>query len=1415
MDSRPARLLAAATTFVSIVIGVVAPAMSGPTVADLANAPLHFEENRGQAAPGVRFTARGPGYTVDLGAERATLTLASRRGAEAARIDVVVVGAREGVAIEAEQPLPGRAHVYRGADASQWVSSIPLYGRVTYRGVYPGIDLIYYGAGRRLEYDFVVAPGADPGRIVLAIQGADDIALDAAGDLVLTRGERDFRMHRPVAYQETDGRRVPVEARFQLAGDRVTFVVGDYDRALPLVIDPVVTYATYIGGSIADWASAVAVDAAGNAYIAGSTGAYQQHDSFVTKLSADGRTILYQTSLLGGSNVIAGIAIDAGGNAYVAGSVVNGLLSPRPFPVTANALQPTYGGECESFSSDGDGFVAKLAADGTLAYSSFLGGKCGDAATGIALDGAGNVYVAGYTEHAASFPTAGAQFADPGRGGAWAFVAKMPPDFSTYTYSTLLGGTGSATAGFPGSSYAAAIAVDSAGAAYVTGVTDSVDFPTTEGAIQRRLAGYDDAFVAKLAPDGSRLIYSTYLGSATAYDDPFSIAVDAAGNAYVGGSTSGTGFPGAGLRIGSTSTTRLYVAKISPDGVRLLYGALIGASAATLGGALAIDAAGHAYLAGTTYAPDFPAIASPQACATSTGGSNQDAFVLKLSPDASWLHYSACVGGTGTDGANGLAVDGAGAAYVVGATNSFDFPTKNAAIPARPTGSENYNDGFAAKLAPFSAATNATPTLQAAITGPTAGTTLRDTAWVDVWVEGATGSATTFTLLVGDQTVGAQTISGIHATIPWDTRLTPDGTVTLTARVRDAAGNHGSVTRSFVVSNGARPGPAAAPALSPLTLAITTPSADGMTATTPFEINAVVQNASSAAVSFDLTIDGRLASRVLTTRCCFSYNWNPATVANGSHTLVVTARDDAGRSATATRTVNVTGSTAPPLVPSFTSPEEGATVSGTVEIRSAISGAVGTPIHATMWLEGTIVFDVSNSSSSYVHLWDTTKLRDGTYTFTLWAEDTTFRRASASRTFRVANGGGTPPPPPPPAPLTASFTSPAEGATVNGTVTVGMSESGANGTPITFTLNIDGAQVYTTSGTATTASYAWNTAGVASGSHTLALTVRDGAGRSATATRTVTVSTPAPPPPPPPGTIRVFITQPSEGATATGSVWFTIWIENAAAGTKTFTLSSGGVTGGSTTSTSNGPVSFTWDSRTVPNGTQTVTATVSDSAGNTGSATRTLNVSNSGGGTPPPAPLTAAFTSPAAGATVTGSVTVGMSESGANGTPITFTLTVDGAQVYTTSGTATTASYTWNTAGVADGTRTLGLTVSDGAGRTATATRTVTVNNAPPPPPPSPGTIRVFITQPGADGATVSGTTWFTVWIENAAAGSKTYTLSVGGTAMATTATTSNGPVTIPWNTTSTANGSRAVTVTVQDSAGATGSAVRTVNVSN
>jgi len=353
-----------------------------------------------------------------------------------------------------------------------------------------------------------------------------------------------------------------------------------------------------------------------------------------------------------------------------------------------------------------------------------------------------------------------------------------------------------------------------------------------------------------------------------------------------------------------------------------------------------------------------------------------------------------------------------------------------------------------------------------------------------------------------------------------------------------------------------------------------------------------------------------------------------------------------------------------------------------------------------------------------------------------------------------------------------------------------MAESNGTGT-ITWTLTVDGAQVFTTSGTGTTASFNWNANSVSFGSHTLGLTVRDGSGQTATATRTVKVVAP----------LTASITSPSEGATVTGVVTVNMVETGDYNSPITFILTVDGAQVFMTRGFPNS-ASFDWNTAGYTGGPHTLGLLVRDGVGRTATATRHVTIP---GG---PGDLTASIDSPAEGATVSGTVTVAMSEQNGTGT-ISWTVRLDGGAtpIFSTSNAGPTASFSWDTSGVAPGAHTLTLTVQDGGGHTATATRNVTVQ--------LPSTIKVFITQPGADGATVSGTTWFTIWIENAAAGSKTYTMSVDGTAVGTTNTTSNGPVSMPWTTTGTPNGSHSVTISVRDSAGGTGQAVRVVTVAN
>src|SRR2546426_394120 len=383
--------------------------------------------------------------------------------------------------------------------------------------------------------------------------------------------------------------------------------------------------------------------------------------------------------------------------------------------------------------------------------------------------------------------------------------------------------------------------------------------------------------------------------------------------------------------------------------------------------------------------------------------------------------------------------------------------------------------------------------------------------------------------------------------------------------------------------------------------------------------------------------------------------------------------------------------------------------------------------------------------------------------------------------------------------LSVAITAPANGATVSGTVTVSMAASGGSG-GYTYRLAVEGATVFT----GTTSSFAWNTSGVAARAHTLAATVTDSGGRSATSSITVTVSNP-------PSGLGVAMTTPSPGATVSGIVWVTVWVDGATA-PSTLTLSVAGAVVKTQTSSSM-PVSLDWDSRLTPDGVKTLTVSARDAAGNTGTASLSVTVANGG---PPPPPLTASFTSPASGATVSGNVTVGMAVNGASGSSNTFRLTIDGTPALTQTVAATTASFAWNTNGLGNGGHTLALSASDAGRRTATATITVTVNNPgpppPPPPPPGGGTLNVAITSPSA-GSTVSGVVWVTIWV-NGASGASTVTLSVGG-AVVKTQTSSSMPMTLDWDSRQTPNGAQPLTVSARDATGNTGSASINVTVAN
>ena len=690
--------------------------------------PLSFEANNGQTESQVRFLARGRGYTLFLAQDEAVFVLRKAKGDNASRdtfhasrdyqetvLRMRLEGANPTPRAAGLEKLPGVVNYFIGNDPTKWHTNIPTYGKVEYKNIYSSIDLVYYGNQGKLEYDFVVSPGADPNQIKLAFEGAENPRLADNGDVTLTVSGADLYLKKPLVYQQDEkGRKQLVAGNYILlatdsprAGDplhspeqRVPFTphvaiqVASYDRSRPLVIDPVLAYSTHLGGSGGDQGFGVAVDAVGNAYVTGfagssdfptTAGAFQtafgggEADAFVTKLNPTGSALVYTTYLGGdGFDQGHGIAVDATGNAYVTGHTFS-----TNFPTTTGTVQPGFSGVS---SIIGDAFVTKLNATGSaLVYSTYLGGGDDDEGFGMAVDATGNAYVTGQTL-STNFPTT-AGTVQPGFAGTIdAFMTKLNPTGSGLVYSTYLGGDSDDLGN--------GIAVDATGNAYVTGLTFSTNFPTTPGAFQTTPNFASDAFVVKLNAAGTALVYSTYLGG-DGFDQGQGIAVDAEGNAYATGGTSSTNFP---TTTGAFRTTfggrsDAFVTKLNGDGSALVYSTYLGGFSSDRGNAIAVDATGNAYVTGLTFSTNFPT--TPGAVRETFGGI-LDAFMVKLNPAGTALVYSTFLGGSSLDEGFGIAVDTAGSAYVTGGTESPDFPTTPGAVQ---TGFGGTPDAFVAKLA--------------------------------------------------------------------------------------------------------------------------------------------------------------------------------------------------------------------------------------------------------------------------------------------------------------------------------------------------------------------------------------------------------------------------------------------------------------------------------------------------------------------------------------------------------------------------------------------------------------------------------------------------------------------------------------------------------------------------------------------
>jgi hypothetical protein len=678
--------------------------------------PLLFEQ-QGAEADGA-FFCHSPGFglvlrptEVRVGFSSAPSTNCRGRGSPAdsaipeaplTSVRIGLKGASPAAKARGQDPSSTQVNYLVGNDPGQWQVGVPTFGRVRFEAVYPGIDVVYYGTQRQLEYDFVVQPGTCADAICLEFEGGGALRVDADGDLMLDAGGRAVRFKKPVAYQEKDGQRREVPSWYRLddaVPGRVRFGLGDHDAGLPLVIDPVLAYGTYLGGTGFDRAWSVVVDAAGCAYVAGETysrdlpvtnafapafsgtviGSVAPRDAFVAKLGPGGTNLLFATYLGGlGDDVAFDLALDREGNIWLTGATYS-----SNFPTTLDALQPGLH-PTVWYGSEYDAFVTRLGAGGSnLLYSTFLGGSGNDNGLSLAVDPDGQVVVAGFTTYP-DFPTVGPVSAYSG-GGSDAFVAKLTADGRSLIYSVFLGGVGP--------DHAENLAVDPAGQPVVVGWTYSSDFPVTNALQPQYLGDGAEGFITKLSADGQSRLFSTFLGG-SGDDFIYGVALDTATNVYVTGSTTSTNFPTlSGLSATNSGGSDVFVAKLDAGGTHLIYSTYVGGDTSDEAWGIAVDGSNTAWVAGHTLSTNFPTAQPLQAA---SGGAD-DGFLFALDPSGTVLGFSTYLGGGFSDEPLALTLDAAGSAYVVGISYSTNFFPAGS-LPAFQSAPAGLGDAFVLKL---------------------------------------------------------------------------------------------------------------------------------------------------------------------------------------------------------------------------------------------------------------------------------------------------------------------------------------------------------------------------------------------------------------------------------------------------------------------------------------------------------------------------------------------------------------------------------------------------------------------------------------------------------------------------------------------------------------------------------------------
>jgi hypothetical protein len=681
------------------------------------NLPLRFEENVGQADQGIRYVSHGSGYELMLAQNEAVLALKqpSKRQPLASILRLGLEGTNTAAAVGGVEKLAGRVNYFIGNDPRKWHTDVPSYARVKYAAIYPGVDLVFYGNQRRLEYDFVVSPGADPKSIALRVGGSSGLRLDAQGNLQMGVSGGEVELLKPYAYQERNGTREAVAAEFALAdGNRVTFGVGKYDHQRALIVDPVLTYSTYLGGSATgDAGNGIAVDPQGHAYITGVTFSKvfptvaQSYNPgplttnaggtvFVTEMNPSGTAEAYSTYLSGNvSETGTAIALDTQNppNIYVTGQTLS-----TNFPTTASGVIPGP----LSTNASGTAFLTELTPSATgvaqLAYSTYVGGTAGDIGYGVAVDQNQNAYVTGLTKTgglATSNNGTVPYLATLGSSSGNAFLERIDTAKTgvlSEIYYTYLGGSGTGVGSganpFTYGDAGTSVSVDSSSRAYITGTTSSSNFPITATAFQSTSSSAATAGTAFFTlidttmSGAAALRYSSYLGG-TGGDRGLGIALGPNYAAYLTGVTDSTNFPvttGAFQTTGNAAGVAFVtvVDTLKSGASSLAYSTYLGGSGGDRGNGIAADPAGNAYVTGTTASTNFPV--TPGVFQSNLKNPQGSAFISKLNPAGGGptdLVYSTYLGGTGptvADRGLAIAIDPSDNAYVTGSTPSVNFP---------------------------------------------------------------------------------------------------------------------------------------------------------------------------------------------------------------------------------------------------------------------------------------------------------------------------------------------------------------------------------------------------------------------------------------------------------------------------------------------------------------------------------------------------------------------------------------------------------------------------------------------------------------------------------------------------------------------------------------------------------------------